>query len=384
MAAQAWAVARRASWAAGATVAHREARHLAPALALGGVLAEPLVAATDLPVAATSAMDGWAVAGVGPWRLASGWVGPGVQGSALAEGHALPIATGGVLPAGARAVLRRERGTLAGDVLAGVVADGTDVRPRGQECKAGDEVLPAGSVVTPAVVGLAAAAGRASLTVVARPRCEVLVLGGEFLGGPAAEPDALGPLLTAWLPGLGAELIGVQHPGDDPAVLADALRASTADVVITTGGTAAGPTDHLRPVLAGAGADLLVDGVAVRPGRPMLLARLSTGVLVVGLPGNPLAAASGVATLVMPLLDRLSGRRSEPPVTREVAGPVTTHPSDTRLVPVLGRELLHFAGPAMLRGLAAADGLAVVPPGSDTEPPAATTTRRLEVLSLRW
>ncbi|MGC5413117.1 molybdopterin-binding protein, partial [Streptomyces sp. DT225] len=77
-----------------------------------------------------------------------------------------------------------------------------------------------------------------------------------------------------------------------------ALTGSEADLIITTGGTAAGPVDHVHRVLDRVGAELLVDGVAVRPGHPMLLARLSSdGPWLVGLPGNPLAAVSGLLTL---------------------------------------------------------------------------------------
>ncbi len=80
------------------------------------------------------------------------------------------------------------------------------------------------------------------------------------------------------------------------------IEGSDADIVVTTGGTSRGATDHLRPALRNMGASMLVDGVAVRPGHPMLMARTPTGRLVVGLPGNPLAAVAGVVTLVEAVL----------------------------------------------------------------------------------
>jgi molybdopterin molybdotransferase len=135
-------------------------------------------------------------------------------------------------------------------------------------------------------------------------------------------------------------------------------------------------------VLHRAGADLLVDGVAVRPGHPMLLARTAPGRYLVGLPGNPLAAVSALLTLAAPLLRTLSGRAPYAPVVAPAAVRLEGHPTDTRLVPVVFRSAevvpLRYAGPAMLRGVATADGLAVVPPGG-TE-----AGDEAEILELPW
>ncbi|MFI1091672.1 molybdopterin-binding protein [Streptomyces sp. NPDC020917] len=354
--------------------------------ALGTALARSLVALTDLPSFDSSAMDGWAVAGEGPWlvkgQLLAGQRPPG----ALHGGHAVRVATGSALPAGTTAVLRSEHGrteertdgawlVVRAPHLAPV--PGQEIRRRGQECRSGDELLRAGTLVTPTVLGLAAAAGYDELTVTARPRVEVLVLGDELLdqGLPRSGQvrDALGPMLPSWLRALGAEVSAVRRLVDDANALHDAVTSSRADVIVTTGGTAGGPVDHVHPVLAAIGARLLVDGVAVRPGHPMLLAALPPGIPaggghLVGLPGNPLAAASGMLTLVAPLLRTLGGRPVPAPYAAPLTEDVQGHPSDTRLVPVVfddesAARPLHFAGPAMLRGLAAADGMAVIPPG---------------------
>lgn len=349
---------------------------------LGAALARSLVALTDLPSFDASAMDGWAVAGPGPWRLKGRLLAGQRAGEALLDGYATHIATGAPLPPGATAVLRSEHGGTErrtdGEwlrVQAPHLAPttGQEVRRRGQECRGGDELLPVGSVVTPAVLGLAAAAGYDELTVTTRPRVEVLVLGDELLdrGLPreGRVRDALGPMLPSWLRALGAEVIAVRRLVDDVEALREAVTASTADLVVTTGGTAGGPVDHVHPVLAAIGAKLLVDGVAVRPGHPMLLAELPGGTgHLIGLPGNPLAAVSGVLTLVAPLLRTLSGRPVPAPYAAPLTADVAGHPVDTRLVPVVfddesAARPLHFAGPAMLRGLAAADGMAVIPPG---------------------
>ncbi|MFC9702475.1 molybdopterin molybdotransferase MoeA [Streptomyces sp. NPDC056943] len=372
--------------------------------ALGRVLAGPLLALTDLPSFDTSAMDGWAVAGTGPWTLREeGAVLAGhAPAAVLADGEAVRIATGARVPTGTTAVIRSEHSQHSEHsehsqhserLLHALreVRPGQDIRPRGQECRSGDQLLPAGSVVTPAVLGLAAAAGYDTLPVVPRPRVEILVLGDELLttGLPheGLIRDALGPMLGPWLEALGAEVLATRRIGDDAEELYAAVTGSTADLLITTGGTAAGPVDHLHRVLDAAGATLLVDGVKVRPGHPMLLARLAGGAEprhLVGLPGNPLAAVSGLLTLAEPLLAALAGAPREPrhapgvPVQDEVQG----HPHDTRLVPVVRRAdrvvPLHYNGPAMLRGIAAADGLAVVPPGG------ARPGQALEILGLPW
>ncbi|MFI5768949.1 molybdopterin molybdotransferase MoeA [Streptomyces sp. NPDC051658] len=450
-----WREARALAVRSGRAVAVRASR-LPLDQALGHVLAGPLVALTDLPSFDTSAMDGWVVSGPGPWNIREA-TGAGEKKRAgagstrdlgilagrsapatLADGDAVRIATGARIPVDANAVIRSEHAHV--DEARGLLhakhraLPGQDIRPRGQECRAGDQLMPAGALVTPAVLGLGAAAGYDTLVVVPRPRVDVLVLGDELLTGGLPHDglirDALGPMIGPWLRTLGAEASAPQRLGDDAAALRRALTTSDADLVITTGGTAAGPVDHVHPVLAEIGAELLVDGVAVRPGHPMLLARLrradsvagsserrgearGKGPYLVGLPGNPLAAVSGLLTLAEPLLRGLAGREPEAPYRAVVRDEVHGHPHDTRLVPVIHRAggaaerpgsgysgcadgsgygdgsggtgsgaervvPLHYDGPAMLRGIAAADGLAVVPPGgvrSGTE---------VEILGLPW
>ncbi|WP_327116906.1 molybdopterin-binding protein [Streptomyces sp. NBC_01341] len=361
--------------------------------ALGHVLAERVVALTDLPPFDTSAMDGWVVAGPGPWTVQEGaglLAGRGAV-ERLPDGEASRIATGARIPSDATAVIRSEHAHA--DEAKGLlhatrdVVPGQDIRPRGQECRSGDELLPVGTVVTPPVLGLAAAAGYDALVAVPRPRVDVFVLGDELLtAGLPREGlirDALGPMLAPWLRALGAEVAEPLRLGDDAEALHRALVSSDADLILTTGGTAAGPVDHVHPVLARMGAELLVDGVAVRPGHPMLLARLAEqGPCLVGLPGNPLAAVSGLLTLAEPLLRGIAGRTAQDAYRAPVHEEVHGHPHDTRLIPVVHRDdsvlPLHYNGPAMLRGIAAADGLAVVPPGgvrSGTE---------VEILDLPW
>ncbi|KAB2973777.1 molybdopterin molybdotransferase MoeA [Streptomyces sp. SS1-1] len=358
--------------------------------ALGLTLATPLTALTDLPSFDTSAMDGWAIAGPGPWAVREEGVLAGhAEAAALTDGEAVRIATGARIPPDTTAVLRSEHGTLdaKGRLHAGRdIEPGQDIRPRGQECRTGDHLLATGTIVTPAVLGVAAAAGYDTLTAVPRPRVEVLVLGDELLteGLPhdGKIRDALGPMLPPWLRALGAEVLAVRRLGDSARALHKALTASRADLVVTTGGTAAGPVDHVHPTLERMGAELLVDGVQVRPGHPMLLARLKEDQHLVGLPGNPLAAVSGLLTLAEPLLRTLAARPAPESYTLPLKEAVHGHPRDTRLVPVVLRGdhavPLHYHGPAMLRGMAAADALAVVPPGG------ARAGQETALLDLPW
>lgn len=398
-------------WPDARAIAERAARSLprrAPVsvpldAALGLVTAAPLTALTDLPSFDTSAMDGWAVAGPGPWDVREEGVLAGhAKPEPLTDGEAVRIATGARVPREATAVLRSEHGHVDGkgrlhatlpeafgSARTGqtpAVGHGQDIRPRGQECRSGDQLAPAGALVTPAVLGLAAAAGYDTLAVVPRPRVEVLVLGDELLTRGLPQEglirDALGPMLPPWLRALGAEIVAVRGLGDDAKAVHKAITGSVADLVVTTGGTAAGPVDHVRPTLDRIGAQLLVDGVKVRPGHPMLLARTKEDQHLVGLPGNPLAAVSGLITLAEPLLRVLAGRTAPEPYALPAGDGVHGHPYDTRLIPVMlrgdGIVPLRYDGPAMLRGIAAADALAVVPPGG------ARPGQELELLDLPW
>ncbi|NEB14647.1 molybdopterin molybdotransferase MoeA, partial [Streptomyces coelicoflavus] len=388
-------------WPEARTTAERAARAAARAVgrtpvsvpldaALGLTLAAPLAALTDLPSFDTSAMDGWAVAGPGPWTVHDEGVLAGhAEPGRLTDGEAVRIATGARIPPDTTAVLRTEHGRT--DERGRLhptreVVHGQDIRPRGQECRSGDQLLPVGTLVTPAVLGLAAAAGYDTLTAVPRPRVDVLVLGDELLteGLPhdGLIRDALGPMLPPWLRALGAEVRSVRRVGDDAEALHRAVTTSDADLIVTTGGTAAGPVDHVHPTLRRIGAGLLVDGVEVRPGHPMLLARLKDDQHLVGLPGNPLAAVSGLLTLAEPLLRTLAARPAPEPYTLALRDAVHGHPYDTRLVPVVlrgeGAVPLRYNGPAMLRGIAAADALAVVPPGG------VRSGQEAELLDLPW
>jgi molybdopterin molybdotransferase len=336
------------------------------------VLAVDVRACTDLPPFASSAMDGWAVSGAGPWVVTGAVLAGALPSMTLSPGQAVAIATGAVIPAGSTAVVRREDGTTVGALLTADAAAGRHIRPAGEEAARGTVLLSAGTVLGPAHLGVAAAAGADVLEVVRRPVARLLVLGDELLdrGLPRAGRirDSLGPQLPAWLERLGVDCVGVDRVADTLDAHVDAIEAiAEADLVVTTGGTAAGPADHLHRAVADVGGTLVVDSVSVRPGHPMLLARLPGRRWLLGLPGNPQSAVAALLTLGVPLVTALLG---EPlpelvPMTSDVA--LMAPPTATRLVLATlasGTAVpTDHHGSGMLRGLAVADGYAVVPPG---------------------
>ena len=367
----AWTLARETAYDA-AVPADPERRALADCG--GTTLAEPLTARTALPPWDVAAMDGFAVAGAGPWRLVGEVLAGAPPGEPLRDGTAVTVGTGAAVPAGTTAVLQVERAEVRGGVVDGEVAPGRHLRRAGEECAAGEELLPAGTAVTAAVLGLAAGCGHDDLLVRPRPRVVALVTGDELLeqGLPrdGRVRDALGPQLDLLVAAHGGDLVATSRLRDDADLLRKSIDTAEAGVVVVTGASSAGPADHLRPVLLGLGAELLVVGVDCRPGHPQLLARLQDGRLVVGLPGNPLAAVVAAATLLGPLLAGLAGR----PVRtgRALLAEPLEAGRGTRLVPVrlegLQARTVPGTGAGMLLGAALADALAVVPPGADLSP----------------
>ncbi|MGH9120482.1 MAG: molybdopterin molybdotransferase MoeA [Acidimicrobiales bacterium] len=357
--------------------------------AAGLTLAADLVSSAPMPAYDSAAMDGFAVCEPGPFRL----VGEAAAGLPF-EGRVLPgeavrISTGAAVPAGATRVLRAEDARSPGE--AGVVASsgevvaswgelvdgpwqpsGMHVRSAGEDAAAGEVLAVAGSKVTPAMLGLAASAGRDHLKVHPAPRVLLLVTGDEVIpsgtAGHGLVRDALGPMLPPLVAGMGGRVVEVAMVRDRPAGgLARWLDRSAggADVVVVTGSTSVGCTDQLREELARRRARVPVGSVACRPGHPQLLAVLDSGGVLVGLPGNPFAAFVAAWTLLSPLLAGLSGRALPPLRQVQVEGEVEAPPNGvTRLVPVSCPSgtwrALGGGRPAFLVGAAMADGLAAI------------------------
>ena len=332
-------------------------------------LATDALALCDLPTYATSAMDGYAVAGQGPWTIV-GEVKAGVpMKSELALGTAVGIATGAVIPVGTLGVIRWELAQLHKNMLEGVVTRDQEIRPPAHECKFGDLLISAGTKLNPGSIGLLAAAGIDFINVVRKPRIALVLLGDEIqlTGVPSngLVRDALGPQLPGWIHKLGAEIISTQYIADKLELVVEALEkaCTVADIVMTTGGTAQGPRDYLHEALAAINAHILVDTVAVRPGHPMLLARVGRSAIL-GLPGNPQSAIVALASLGAPVIASMLGQQQHELPTVITRNELTAPEDFTRLI--IGNlvdgqfEVGQYLGSAMLRGLAHSTGFAVV------------------------
>ena len=368
--------------------------------AAGRVLAEPALAAVDLPPFPSSAMDGYALRAVdvpGTLPVVERISAGRPAGRPLGPGEAAAIATGGVVPDGADAVVPVEYvAEHDNQVEVSAALDlGANVRPRGGDVRAGAVVLPAGARLGPAQIGALAAAGVASVTCARRPRAAVLTTGtelrppGERLS-PGQIYESNGPMLDAQLRSAGAEVERLPTVEDDPAAHRHALeRALEADVVVTTGGVSVGPHDLVRETEADLGVEEVFWRVAVKPGKPISFG-VRGATLVFGLPGNPVSSLVGFELFVRPALAALQGAaepgpafesgrlattlRPNPARDELVRARRTTGADGSRLEPLSGQES-H-----MIVRAAAANALVLVPRG-DGELAAGETVRYLPLPS---
>lgn len=343
------------------------------ASALGRTLAGDLLARSDVPGHDGAAMDGWAVTGPGPWVLGTPIVAGAVPSDEpLTTGHARPITTGAPVPPGTEAVVRSEDASVDdhGRLVRHTPSTRRHVRPAGEEVTCDQVLFARGTVLTPPRAALAAASGVDDVLVAPVPTARVAVLGDEIVGAGVPQPGRVRDVFTHTLPAVlravGADPVAAERVPDDADTTARVLDAARERLVVTTGGTAGSSTDHVRGALARIGAQLLVDRVDVRPGRPVLLARRGPTVFLC-LPGNPMAAMVGLVLLGGPLVAGLLGRPLEPTGAVRLAVDV---PNDRpgglvlayRATPEGAVPASHQSS-AMLRGLADADGLLVVPAG---------------------
>ncbi|RJN31646.1 molybdopterin molybdotransferase MoeA [Nesterenkonia natronophila] len=354
------------------------------AASIGCVLSEPITAQLNIPHAASSAMDGWAVtpADHPQWRLRSnGAQRPGVVLKPLAAGEAVEVVTGSPVPAGTYSVLRTEHGHIEHSAVHGQqlradpgtpdLEQGRNIRPEACEAQAGQLLCEPSQVLTPARAATAAVAGYDRLAVTPPPRVRLVLTGGEVITSGVPAPgqvrDVFGLALPAMVSAMGAEIEDVRRTDDDAAALIELIDSAPAEVIITTGGTAGSPADVLRPALTHLGAEILIDSVSMRPGHPALLARQGS-TFVLGLPGNPLAGFAALAVLGDPLIRALRGVTPAVNSRTVMAGSALQGPrAGVRLLPAQIREEtvepLPHTNAHMMRGLADAEVFAVVPAG---------------------
>jgi molybdopterin molybdotransferase len=350
--------------------------------ALGRVIAEGVASPLDVPPFESSAMDGYAVA-AGPARelpvAGESRAGHPFQGR-LEPGTAVRISTGAEVPAGADAVVPVERSKQAsnGTVELPATTGGENVRHAGEDMRAGDVVLRAGTRLGPAEVAVAASLGRAGLSCARRPRVALVVTGDEL-----AEPgELLGPgriyssntwALAGQARAAGAEpAVGETVPDEAAATRAALERAlAEGEVVCVSGGVSVGPHDHVKAALQDLGIEQRFWGVRLKPGKPTWFG-VRDGLLVFGLPGNPVSAMVTFQLFVRPALLALQGASPEPEEAEaELAHPVARNPRRdqalrVRLEPAPGGWRAALTGGQdshMLTSMLGADALALIPAG---------------------
>lgn len=300
--------------------------------ALGRVLATPVISTIDVPPYTNSAMDGYALRGAG--LPASGNTRFKVIGRAMAgapfegqvgTGETVRIMTGAAMPEGADTVLMQEQVGVDGDhieVGSGHKA-GDNVRKAGEDMAVGDTVLAPGKLLLPAELGVIASLGIAEVRVKRRLRVAFFSTGDELksLGeplGPGQIYDSNRYTLHGMLSRLGVELLDLGVIRDDREAIRRAFRAAatTADVVITSGGVSVGEADFVKQTLDELGQ---VDfwKIAMKPGKPLAFGKLG-GALFFGLPGNPVSVMATFYQFVQPALQKMQGMNALPALTLKV------------------------------------------------------------------
>ncbi|WP_260438506.1 molybdopterin molybdotransferase MoeA, partial [Corynebacterium bovis] len=358
-----WAEARRRVTATAEAMVRRR-RRAASSLPpeTGTVPVADVHSPVDVPHYTSSAMDGYAVAGPPPWRVlaapAAGAQGRNIHrtGGDLHPGEALPVLTGSLLPRGTEAVVRSEHVTLDGTTLTPDSGrpprPGADIRHAGEELAAGEVLVRAGTTLSARHLALLSTCGVDAVEALAPPTVALAFTGNEVvttgLPGPGEVRDAFSRSFPALLTGWGARVTSTVRLPDDPDAVAawftdPATRA--ADVVVVTGGSGHSGQDFARQVIT-AGADaVLADSVRCAPGHPTLLTTRRVGgaaaggadrdggsgadrdtdgdtagdaagprtQIVVGAPGNPLAAHVALHSFVEPALAVLRGGAAPEP-----------------------------------------------------------------------
>jgi molybdopterin molybdotransferase len=290
------------------------------AQSIGRVLAEDVAAVRDQPPFAASAMDGWAMRGAdtpGVLKIVGeSAAGHGYEGR-VGAGEAVRIFTGAALPEGCDAIVIQEDAERDGEtVRLPAVEAGHFVRPAGGDFAAGAVLLRRGQRIDPWRLSLAASAGRAEVSVHARPRVALLSTGEEIVEAPAAPGpfqiyDSGVPALAAMIEAWGGVAIRAKPVRDTLEAVVAALRAD-ADLVVTVGGASVGDHDLVRAAAQALGLTLKVESVNVRPGKPTFFGTLSDGRRLLGLPGNPASAFVCAEMFLKPIIAAYQGAPTEP------------------------------------------------------------------------
>jgi len=343
-----------------------------------------IFAPLPLPPFDNSAMDGYAVGSSGARdsfqvqaRTAAG---EAAFEGALGPDQAVRIFTGAPVPQGTAGVVMQEDVTLEGDriVISAPVREKQHIRHAGEDVAVGDLLIKAGTRIDPRHVAILAASGLTGVPTVKPVRIAMFSSGRELREpgsalGPASIHDSNRWMLKSVLRGRAVEVVDLGILPDDRVVIARALAeaAKDADLVLGTGGVSVGEEDHIWPALEQIGAAPMRRKMALKPGKPVVFGKIDD-VIILCLPGNPVAALVSFLHLARPLITTLSGG-AVPDVRQapasagfewaRAAGRTEFFPArqtgfDKAGLPVL--EKLGRGGSAMLQPLIEADGLACV------------------------
>ena len=278
--------------------------------AMGRILARDVIAATTMPPWPRAAMDGFAFrSGSGaPLKLVGTATAGKAFGGSVQLGECIAISTGARLPEGCDTVAMREHCSQEGGKvwLGALLKRGAHVRARGEDYSEDAVLLTAGTHLDARAIALLASAGIAHVDILRRLRVAIFSVGDELKTGPIRDSNRV--LLTALLAGAEMSDLGILADRRDDIQATLSRAAASHDVILSTAGTSMGEEDHVHAAILGAGGRILVSGVAIKPGKPVTIARIGTA-LHIALPGNPVAAFATFLALGAPLLRRLSGNR---------------------------------------------------------------------------
>lgn len=363
--------------------------------ALGRVTAVPVMAVGDLPPFERTSVDGYAVRAADTFGASEGLpaylkvTGEILMGQApalpLGPGEAQRISTGGALPAGADAVVMIEHTeNLSADEVGVLrpVSPGENVMHRGEDCRAGEPLLPAGHQVRAQELALLSSAGILSVPVIGRPHVAIISTGDELVHpltnpGPGQIRESNAAALTALVRRDGGIPLYLGLAADREEIIRTKLQEGlNADLILISGGSSVGTRDLTAGLIAELGKPgILVHGVKLKPGKPTILA-MAGETPVAGLPGHPVSAQVVYGLFITPLLRQMQGLPAEPEFQPSVRAKLTKNvPSATGRTDCVRVRLFRQEGEVLaepvhgksglISTLVKADGLVTIPSGKE-------------------
>ena len=304
--------------------------------ALGRITTQELHAPWDIPLADYSAMDGYAFSATGEAQFRIDGFLPAGESRTLPvpRGAAVKIMTGAVIPPGCDSVVPIEDVEIHNGILQirGKIRTGMNIRLRGEEVVAGDLVIPSGTLLRAAEIGMITTLGRSTVTVTRPPRGALLSTGDELVeAGTIPQPGEVinsnSYSIAAQLLEAGAEPVMLGIARDERELTLKKLEEGlSADLLITTGGVSVGDRDLVKELLVELGGEILFWKVSMKPGKPVAFAMVR-GKPVFALPGNPVAAMVSFEQFVRPALLKMAGHsRIFRPVVKAILGEAVNNP----------------------------------------------------------